>query len=197
MRRDAVELLQAMFSEAPEALNAIDVMCAPRKLVLPVVDSVVLRVADINEAIVAAPPVRVDDCLRLDATANNSLQSSLRAVGDDLRLDTAFALQESEDRSLTCCTTTALTSNTASAEVVSINFNLAGKRRDSLALFGDTLTDFEKDHCHSFTSETSQLRDIGGRKIDRKVAQQLAEFTLGNSGTRIIAVSSFHSSSLA
>ena len=54
VRRDAVELPQAMFSEAPEALDAVDVVRATRELVLPVINSVVLRVPDIDEAVVAA-----------------------------------------------------------------------------------------------------------------------------------------------
>src|SRR5437762_2086606 len=101
MRRDTMKLLQAMLGETPETLDAVNMVCATRELVLPMIDSIVLRVADINQAIVAAPPVRVDDRLRGNATANNGLQSSLLAVGHDLRIDTAFALQEAEDRCLT------------------------------------------------------------------------------------------------
>jgi hypothetical protein len=86
---------------------------------------------------------------------------------------------------------------TARAEVAFIDLALAAKGRDALALFGDTLTDFEKDQGDGFTPDASRLRDIGGRKIHREVAQQLTEFTLGNPGTRVIAVTSSHSSSLA
>jgi hypothetical protein len=81
-----MKLLQAIFSEAPEALYPVDVVCAPRKLVLPMVNSIGFRVPDINEAVVAAPSVRVNDRLNSNATANNRLQSSLRAVGHDLRI---------------------------------------------------------------------------------------------------------------
>lgn len=197
MRRDSVELLQAMLGETPEALNAVDVVRATRELVLPMINSIVLRVADINEAVIAAPPVRVDNCLGSDATADNGLQSGLRAVGHDLRIDFAAPLQQPEDGCLTRGATTALASDSASAEVALVNFDLAGEWRDPFAFFSDTLTDFEKDHRDGFTPDAGQLRDISGREIHGKVAQELAEFTLGNPGTRIIAVSSFHSSSLA
>src|SRR5207248_2517067 len=120
-----------------------------------------------------------------------------RAVRHDLRIDLAIALQQPEDRSLAAGSASALASHASSAEVAFINFNFAGERRSTLSFFSNTLSDFEKDHRDGFTSDASQLRHISGREIHRKVAQKLAKFTLGNSGTRIIAVSSFHSSSLA
>jgi hypothetical protein len=70
MARDAVELLQAMLGEAPETLDAVDVVRPAGELVLPVIDSVMLRVADIDQAVVAAPAVAVDDYLRREATAD-------------------------------------------------------------------------------------------------------------------------------
>ena len=101
--RDTMKLLQAMFSKTPEALNAVDMVRAAGELVLSMMDSVMFRVTDINQAIVAAPAVRVDDCLRSNATANNGLQSSLRAVGHDLGIDFAVSLQQPEDGSLATC----------------------------------------------------------------------------------------------
>ena len=195
--RNAVELLQAMFGETPEALDAVDVVRASGELILPVMDSVVLRVADINEAVIAAPPVRVDDRLGCDATADNRLQSNLRAVRHNLRIDFAAPLQETEDGSLTRRPATALTAHAARAEVAFIDLDLARKRRDALTVFGNALTNLEKDHGDRFTPDARQLCDIGGAEIHGEVAQQLAEFTLGNSGTRVVAVTSFHSSSLA
>ena len=73
LRGDAVELMQPGFSITPEALNAINVTVAAHELILPVVNSVVFTVADINESVVAAPAVRVNDGLDRDATANNGL----------------------------------------------------------------------------------------------------------------------------
>ena len=95
-----MKLLQAMFSKAPEALDTVDVVRATGELILSMVDSVMLRVADINQSVIAPPAVRVDDCLRANATANNSLQSGFRAVRHDLCIDFAAPLQETEDGSL-------------------------------------------------------------------------------------------------
>ena len=139
----------------------------------------------------------MDDRLRSDAPANNGLQSGFRAARHDLGIDTAFALQQAEGRSLTRRAAPALAPDAASAEVAFIDFHLAGEWRHPLALFGDTPTGFEKDQGDGFTPDAGQVRHVGGGKIRREVAQELAEFTPGNPGTRVIAVSPVHLSSLA
>lgn len=121
-----------MFSKAPEALNAIDMVRASGKLVLPMINSVMLRVANINKSVVAAPAVTMDNRLRSNATANNGLQCGFRAVRHNLRIDFAVALQESEDTSLATSSTTALATNAPSAEVALINFDFPKERRSSL-----------------------------------------------------------------
>ena len=70
---DTIELLQATLSKAPEAFNAINMCRASDELIRAMIDSEVFRVSDINQAIVAAPAVRVDDSLSSHATANNGL----------------------------------------------------------------------------------------------------------------------------
>lgn len=61
--RDSIELLKPAFGKAPEALNAIDVLRATGKLIGSMLNSEVLRVTDINQAIIAAPAIRVNNCL--------------------------------------------------------------------------------------------------------------------------------------
>ena len=63
--------------------------------------SLVLRITNVNQPVVTTPAVRVDSRLEGDPTANDGLQRGFRAVRDDLRIDLAIALEESEDRSLT------------------------------------------------------------------------------------------------
>ena len=59
-----MKLLQAMFGKTPKALDAVDVMRAAGELILAVIDSVVLRVADVNDSVVAAPAVTMGDRFR-------------------------------------------------------------------------------------------------------------------------------------
>jgi len=72
-RRHTVELLQPTFSIAPEALDAVDMTQFISELVLSMMDAIMFRVTDINESIVTAPTVRVNNGLDRDATASNDL----------------------------------------------------------------------------------------------------------------------------
>ena len=69
----AVELLEPPLGVAPEALDAVDVTLAVGELVRAMMDSEVLRVADIHESVVTAPAVGVDDGIGGDSAANNGL----------------------------------------------------------------------------------------------------------------------------
>ena len=162
-RRHTVELLETTLGIAPEALDAVDVALLIGKLVRAMMDSEVLGVTDINQAIVAAPAVRVDDGVGRDATANNGLQRGFFAVRHDLRVDLAVALQEAEDDSLMACTATALAAHAMRAEVRLVNFHLAApERRLAFTLFGDTLTEFAKDRDNRTMRDARQLCCISG-----------------------------------
>src|SRR6201989_3433812 len=120
-----MKLPEPIFSVTPEALDAIDMMCASHELALPVVDSEVLGVSDINQPVVAAPAIRIYDRFGRDTTANNGLQSGFLAVRHDLRVDLAISLQESEDDGLTRRAATALAAYYASTKVRFIHFGFA------------------------------------------------------------------------
>jgi hypothetical protein len=139
MRRYPMKLLQAMFSEAPEALDPINVVRAARKLIRSMIDSVMLRVTDINKAIIAAPPIAMNDRLRRDATANNGLKRGFRAVRHNLRIDFALTLQESEDRSLATRSASAFTPDSPRTEVTFINFDFAAEGRDTFTFLSEAL----------------------------------------------------------
>jgi hypothetical protein len=188
-RRDAVELLEPPLGKAPEALNAVDVCRARHELVLTVMDSKMLSVPDINQSVVAAPALRVDDRIECDATAHNGLQSALFAVRHDLRIDASVTFEDAEDNGLTRRAATALATHSTSAEVGLINFDLArGERRCALAFFGDALSDSEKDRGHCLTCQSGKFGRLTGRQIERETAHELTEFTLANFGTPIVPV---------
>lgn len=121
----AVELLEPPLGIAPEALDAVDVTLVVSELVVAVADSEVLRVADIDEAVVTSPAVAMDDGVSRHPAAGNSLQSGLLAVRHDLGVDASLALEESEDDSLTPRASAAPAAHAARSEVGLIHFDLA------------------------------------------------------------------------
>lgn len=198
LRRDAMKLLQAMFSITPKRFDAVDVLRASGKFIATMTDSEMLAVSDINESVIPTPAIAMDDRRGRDTTANNGLQRRLFAVRDDLCIDLAIALQDAEDDGLATRSATALTAHATRPEVRLVNFDFTGgERRRSLALLGKATADFEKDHGYALARQTRQVSDIGGSKIQRKEAQKLTEFLGGNSGTAVERVWSFHLSSLA
>lgn len=96
-----IKLLEATLGVTPETLDAVDVALAGGELVGTMIDSIMFRIADIHQAIIAAPAIGMNDCFRSDATTNNGLQRGLFAVRHDLGVNLAVALQEAEDDGLT------------------------------------------------------------------------------------------------
>lgn len=81
---DAVELRQASLGEAPEALNAVDVSPAVYELVLPMLHPEVLLITDVDQTVIASPPVRMDHHRRFDSAWNYSqkrLPGTIKARG--------------------------------------------------------------------------------------------------------------------
>jgi len=96
---DAVELGQAALGKAPEGFDAIDVSATFGKA-LGLVDADMFVVADIDQAVVAAPGIGEDNAFRIDLAPQRPLESMGGAVGDDLGVDAALAFVDAENRLL-------------------------------------------------------------------------------------------------
>src|SRR4051812_12718258 len=102
------------------------------------IDSEVLRVSNINQAVITAPPVPVDDRSKRDATTNNGLQGDFLAVRHDFCVNAPITFENAEDNGLAGSATASLASDTASAEIGLVNFNFArGEGRGALTFFRD------------------------------------------------------------
>ena len=64
---------QPGLGKTPEAFNAVDVGLVSNEFVPAVVDPEVLAITDINQAVVAAPAIGVDDAFQTDLAPNNLL----------------------------------------------------------------------------------------------------------------------------
>ena len=151
--RDSIELLKSTLRHTPEALNTVDVATATSKFIRPMLNAEVLRVADINQPVVAAPAVAVNHSFRRNAAPNNGLKCDLLAVGHDLGVDRTVAPEDAEDNGLTARSTATFAAHAASAKVGLINFDLAGEGRLTLTFFGDAATDFEKDRVNALARQ--------------------------------------------
>ena len=122
---DSIKLLESALCHTPEALNAVDMRVAASKLISPVLDAKVFRVANIYQAIIATPAVTVNHRLWCDATTNDGLKRGFLAVGHDLGEDRTVTLEYAEDDSFTKCSSATLATHSSGAEVRFIHFDLA------------------------------------------------------------------------
>jgi len=100
MSSHAVELRQPPFGKAPEALDAVDVALAAGELALVVIDPQVPGVADIDQAVVPSPAVRMHDAVEAHPAADRPQQRGFSAVGYDLGVDAAMGLVKGKGRLL-------------------------------------------------------------------------------------------------
>ena len=191
------ESIQTGLGKAPEALDAIDMGFTSNELILPVIDTQVLAVADVNQAIVATPAIGVDDAVQGDPTADNALQRSLSAVRDDFCVDAAVAFENAKDGRFAKGPATSLALDAAGAEVGFIHLDLAGERRPGLAIFSDTFTYTSQITVNGIAVKVRQGSDLSGVQIQCKQPDNLAKLGLGNSCTDCIPVFHSHDSSLA
>lgn len=85
------------FGKTPEALDAVDVCLPFGELVPAVVDSQVLAITDIDQAVIAAPVIGVDHALGFHFASYNRFQRGFGVVRHDLGVDLAIALEDAED----------------------------------------------------------------------------------------------------
>src|SRR5437764_7899893 len=136
MRRNAIELLQPSFRARPETFNAIDMTLVISKFIIRMQHPEMLRVANINQAIVTAPTVRMNHGLKRNMSANHLLQRAFAAVRHDLGIDRAITFEDAEDDSLATSSTSSFASDATSAEVRLVHLDLACKGRSTFTFFG-------------------------------------------------------------
>ena len=82
-----------------------------------------VAIAEIDEAVVAAPAIGVDDGARVHPAADNLLQDGLRAVRDDLGIDVARPLEDAEDDGLAVAAAPPLALHSARPEEALVNLD--------------------------------------------------------------------------
>jgi len=85
--RDSIELLQASFAKRPKTFYPVNVRVAVDEFISRMINAKMLRVADINQPVVAAPFVRVNNRVQANTPANDCLQRFLAAVRDNLGIN--------------------------------------------------------------------------------------------------------------
>src|SRR5918912_2211231 len=149
--------------------------CASDELVLIMTDTIMLLVSHVNYPVIGTKAVSMNCRREFNFTANNGLNAGLFAIRDDLRVDTTIALINSKDDSLASRPATALASDSSSAEVRFIKFNVARKRRLALTMLSNGLANQSQITVNSIAIQSSQSADLGSSQIERKELQKLSK----------------------
>jgi len=115
--RNSMKFYQPVFGKGPKGLNAVNVLLATGKFIRTMVDSVMLFIANINQAIIATPPIRMDDTLRTHLAPYYRLQRGFGAIWYDLGINFSSALKNAKDRRFTCCPTATFTPDPFGAKI--------------------------------------------------------------------------------
>ena len=105
------------------------------------VDTIMLLVSQINQAIITASGVGMDNTIQVHFAAYNALQRLLGAIGNDFRVDHATSLENAEYGGFTIGTTASFPFDSFGAKVGFINFYFSLKRRGVFTIFGDPFPD--------------------------------------------------------
>jgi hypothetical protein len=169
---DAVKLGESALGEAPERFNAIDVRAAFCKG-FALVDSHMLVVADVHQAIITRPAVGADDTLRIDPSTNDGPQGVLGAIFDDLGVNLTLSFKDPEDRLLKGSPTSQpgqrSSANPAGTKVAFINFHHSFEFPALIhSLQGDQQPETLVERVDGLAIELQKSCALRGRKVQTK-----------------------------
>src|ERR1017187_250865 len=182
----AVEFGQPSFGETPKALDTIDVVLAHGELMSLVVHPEMFLIAHIDQAVVAGPTIGVDDRLEADTAQNGLAERLSPAVGDDLSIDIAVALEDAEHDGLASRATTTLAPDATRAEVTLIDFDFSSEGVLRLAPAGDLASQFEVNRVHRADRKTRHGGGLPVRQIQGEDANQAPKKLFRNMGTDVV-----------
>ena len=135
-----MEFHESSFSIRPEGFNSIDVTSTTNKLIRAMVNSIMLFVSEIYKAIIASPPIGMNNAVRINTPPDNGLQSSFCAIWDDFSIHFAAAFENAKNRCFLIGPTSSFAFDAFSAEIRFIDFNFSSKRRLLLTKISDSFS---------------------------------------------------------
>ena len=93
MFRNAIELCQTSFCKTPERFDSVNVPFATGKLVVAMMNPEVLIKTDIDQPVIAVPPIGMNDYVWCYMPTDNGFQCGFRAIRNNLRIYFPQALQ--------------------------------------------------------------------------------------------------------
>jgi hypothetical protein len=189
---EAAKLGQAHLGDAPKVLDAVDVRLAFDKLVAAMIHPVMLLVAQVHQAAVALPAVRIDHAAQGDLALQNGRQHRSGTVGHNLRINFPMPFEQPEDRHFLKSSPSPFAPDASSAEITFVNLDLTAQGRLGLAEHGDALPEMPAIKVDRVAVQPGKLGNFSGFHIQTKKPQQEPEFARRNARPPETPVSPCH-----
>lgn len=191
------ESRQPGLCKSPKAFNAVDMRMTSHELILAMIDPEMFSVTDINQAIISAPAIRVDDAVEGDASSNNALQRRFAAVSNNLGVNTAIALEDAKDGSFAKRATSAFALDAPGTEIGFVHFDLARKRRLTFTIVRNAFANASQVTVDGVAVKACDCSDLSSIQVERKQPNDMPELVLADSCTDCVPVFHSHDSRLA
>ena len=152
-----MELAEPVFGKAPEALDAIDMVWSQGELVVAMIDSAVLVVADFDQPVVSSPSIGVKYGFQIGFATDNGLQRGFGGIGYDLGVDLVASFQQPKDDGFSTCSAASSAAHAPRAEIGFIGLQLALEGRTTPAFLGESFAQTEKELVHAAQRNTAHL----------------------------------------
>ena len=119
------KLHQTYFGKAPEAFDAVDMVGADGEFILTVLDSIMLLIAQIDDAVIGPKPVGMDGRKHIDFAFGNRIKRSARAVRNNLGINLSVAFVDAKNDGFAVSSTTTLAANSPRTKVRFVQFDLS------------------------------------------------------------------------
>ncbi len=165
---EATELGQPHLGDAPEVLDAVDVRLALDELVAPVIDPVMFLVAQVHQAAVALPAIRIDHAAQGHLALQNGRQYRPGAIRHDLRINFPVTLEQAEYRHFLKSSPSPFAPDAPTTEITFVNLNLPAQGRLGLAERGEAFPEMPAIKVDRVAVQTGELGYFSGFHIQTK-----------------------------
>ena len=122
MFRYPVKLHQAMLGVAPKRFNTVNMPRTANKLIVTMMYPEMFGKTHINQSLITAPTIGIDDALDTDTTSNDLLQRCLGGIGNNLGINLVPAFQNAENDGFPTRTAPAFAPDTFGTEIGFVQF---------------------------------------------------------------------------
>lgn len=149
-----------MLGIAPKGFDTVDMLRTADKLIVTVMHSEMLRKAHVNQSLIAAPTLGIDDAIYRDMASDDLLQRDFRGIGDDFGIHFVTAFQNTKNDGFTARTATAFATNTLGTEIGFVQFHDTAQRCLSLAFFSQTPVQLQVQTVDASDTDSCQFGGI-------------------------------------